>query len=79
MADFSDRSRGVMKHEEKLLEKNERYPSGKGDASGKTKNSQLKKKSLGMGWKTRHIRADTNMKEEKKSVYIFRQSCYSQC
>lgn len=35
-----------MKHREEMLEKNEIYPLGRRDASGKMESSQLKKKLL---------------------------------
>lgn len=47
LADFSDRSRGVMKHEEKVLEKMRAIPQGREMPLGKLKTVHWKKKSLG--------------------------------
>lgn len=43
LADSGDRSRGVMKHKEEVLEKNGNYPTEQGDAPGKTKSSPLRR------------------------------------
>lgn len=66
-----------MKHEEKVPEKNERYHR-EGRCPWETKNSRLKKKiTRDRDEKQDTIGADMNMKQEKKSVYVFKQSHYS--
>lgn len=80
LADFSDRSRGVMKHEEKVLEKMRDIPQGREMPLGKLRRvrwKKKKKKHKGQRWKTRHIRADMNKKQEKK-ICLHTQSYYSQ-
>lgn len=70
LADSGDRSRGVMKHEEEVLEKNGNYPTEQGDAPGKTKSRPLRRVT-GQRWKTRPRRAGIHGEQNIYSVFTY--------